>query len=88
MTENVSTTPTPPRATGNIQADIQAIISWGYDLYRALVVEQRLADRLNAIAAIATSTTVISNPPTKANVEELQTKINAIIAAVQAPVSA
>lgn len=87
MAVNPSTTPTPPRLSGNTQQDLAAIVDWGYSLYRALVIEQRLGERLNAISALTKSAATISSPPTQAEVTEIQTLVNAIIDATQAPVS-
>lgn len=84
MAANLSTTPTPPRLTGNTQNDLQAVVSWGYDLYRTLVVEQRLGERLNAIASLEPLALTISDPPTQAEVQAVHDKVNAIIAAAEA----
>lgn len=79
MSSNPATIPPPPRLSGNNQADLAAIVSWAYDLYKAVVVEQQLPDRLNAIADLDPITTTISATPTQAEVDELKQKINAII---------
>lgn len=79
MPSNAATIPPPPRVTGNPQLDSVALTNWAYDLYKAVVVEQQLPARLNAIADLAQITTTISNPPTQAEVTEIKNKINAII---------
>lgn len=81
MAISAATIPTPPRLTGNAQADNASIVNWAYDLYRVVVVEQQIPNRLNAIATIPAITTGISGSPTQAEVEELRDKINAIITA-------
>ena len=81
MAVNNSTIPTAPRLTGNPRVDNNSIMNWAQDLYRVVLVEQKIPERLNQIATLAQITTTISNPPTQAQVEELKQKINAIIAA-------
>jgi hypothetical protein len=70
-----------------MKQDMAAIVNWGWDLYRTLVVEQRLGERLNAISSVERLTQTISDPPTKAEVENVQTAVNAIIAAAEAATS-
>lgn len=79
MTSNPATIPPPPRLSGSPQVDTQALTNWAYDLYKAVVVEQQLPQRLNAIADLDPITTTISASPTQAEVQELKDKINAII---------
>lgn len=81
MATNNSTIPTAPRLTGNIPVDMQAIVLWASDLYKVVVVEQQIPTRLNQIANLAQLTTAISDPPTKAEVEEIRDAVNAIILA-------
>ena len=58
---------------------------YGYiqKLYSSLVSTYRITTRLNALAVLTPLTQTISDPPTKAEVEALQAKINAIITAAQ-----
>lgn len=79
------TTPTPPRLTGDPSTDIASLQTWAYALYQDLVVEQRVVQKLDAIAALGTLTQTISNPPTQAEVQAVQDKLNAIIEAVINP---
>lgn len=81
MPSNSATIPTPPRLTGNPQVDAQLLTNWAYDLYRVMVVELQLPDRINAIADVPPLTTTISASPTQAQVQEISNKINAVIAA-------
>lgn len=81
MPSNAATIPTPPRLTGNPKVDAQILTSWAYDLYKAVVVEQQLPSRLNAIADIAPLTITISASPTQDEVTALRDTINAIITA-------
>lgn len=81
MPSNSATIPTPPRLTGNPAVDAQLLTNWAYDLYRAVVVELQLPDRVNAIADVPQLTTEISASPTQAQVEQIRDKINAIIVA-------
>lgn len=81
MPSNSATIPTPPRLSGNPQVDAQLLTNWAYDLYRTVVVELQLPDRINAVADLPPLTTSISASPTQGQVEELRDKINAIISA-------
>ena len=81
MAVNNSTIPAVPRLTGNPKIDNQSIMNWAQDLYRVIVVEQKIPDRLNQIATLPLITTAISNPPTQAEVEAVKTMVNAIITA-------
>ena len=73
------TIPTPPRLTGNSSADLDAFVKYSYQLYSAVVVQGRLLERLNAVAALSTVSEVVSDPPTQAQVLALAQKINTII---------
>lgn len=75
------TFPTPPRTVGDSARDSVALTEWAWGLYRELVVENRVVDRLNAIKAVGQLTQTISATPTQAEVEAVQEKLNAIIAA-------
>lgn len=75
------TTPTPPRLTGDPSTDIASLQTWAYAMYQDLVVENRVVQRLDAIRTLPLLTQTISNPPTKAEVEAIQAKINDIIEA-------
>lgn len=82
MGERVNS-PQPTKYTENVKEDLRSIYMWAHDWFRTTVMRQRLAARLDAMAAIAQLTQIISNPPTKAQVEAIQSKINEIINASQ-----
>jgi len=73
------TIPTPPRLTGNPAADLDAFVKYSYQLYSSVVVQGRLLERLNAIAALEAVSETVSNPPTQAEVLAIARKVNAII---------
>ena len=77
------TTKQPPQMTEQLKEDVRSIFLWAHDLYKALVIEQRLAVRLKRAADVALLTQAISNPPTKAECEALQEKINELITALK-----
>jgi len=81
MVISSATLPAPPRLIGVPNVDNAAIVDWAWNVYRVVVIEQQIPDRLNAIASLPIISTVISASPTQAQVEELKSKINAIISA-------
>lgn len=78
-----STTPTPPRLTGNPKNDNQAIVDWAFELYKNIVIETRIVQKLNAIQSVDLLTQVIDNPPTQLQVNTMQNKINELLNAVK-----
>ena len=78
------TTPTPPRLTGNPADDSKAMVDWAWILYKNLVIETQMAQRLEAIANVSKLTQTITDPPTKTEVENIQTAVNEIIEAARA----
>lgn len=73
------TIPTPPRLTGDSRIDLDAIVKYSYQLYSAVVIQGRLLERLNAVAALTEVSETISATPTQAEVLAIAQKINAII---------
>jgi len=73
------TIPTPPRLSGNVAADLDSFVKYSYQLYSAVVVQGRLLERLNAIAALTEASETVSASPTQAEVLALAEKINQII---------
>lgn len=73
------TIPTPPRLSGDNKRDLDAFVKYSYQLYSAVVVQGRMLERINAIAALENVSEVVSNPPTQAQVTAIAQKINAII---------
>lgn len=73
----------PPRLSGNTTQDLQATVEWAWDLYRNLVIEEQVENRLTAVASVSPLTQTISATPTQSEVEALQAKVNELIAAAQ-----
>lgn len=69
--------------TGNASSDIGIIGSYLNQLYKSLFFENKIVTRLDAIAAVPENVTVISNPPTQAEMQTLQATLNAVINAAQ-----
>jgi hypothetical protein len=73
------TIPTPPRLTGDSRTDLDAFVKYSYQLYSAVVVQGRLLERINALAALEPVSETVSGSPTQAEVVAIAQKINAII---------
>jgi oligoendopeptidase F len=78
MAEKISS-PQPPRYSEKVAEDLRNIYLWAHQWFKATVIEQRLASRIDKVAAITTLTQTISASPTKAEIEAIQAKINEII---------
>lgn len=79
----VTTSPKPPAFTGTLFQDVKALSAWARDWYRIRVMSQRIAARIDAVKTVGVLSQTISNPPTQAEVQALQDKVNAIINAIQ-----
>lgn len=83
--------PSPPRipeALDDVQALASALVAfqqWATQLYNSV---RPAVLRMERIAEIEPYTDAISNPPTQAEVEALQERVNLIIAASRTQVSA
>lgn len=75
--------PQPPRQSGNVKTDIDALYKWANDWFRTRVMRQRTTARVDAAAAVTPLEQVISASPTQAEVEAIQAKINELIQSLQ-----
>lgn len=80
----VATTPTPPRLSGDSKQDLMAMTEFMWSLYQALVIENRIDLRTQAMDALTQLDQEISATPTQAEIQAIQTKLNEVIAALQA----
>lgn len=75
--------PAPTRLTENVKEDIKGIWLWSQNFFKSVVIEQRLAARVDKVASVAPLTQEISASPTKEEVQALQDKINELITAAK-----
>jgi hypothetical protein len=80
---NVAIPPVPSRMTGDPVEDVQVLYQFLQQFRNQLIVESGIVKRLDKIAALMPMSTEISDPPTKAEVDELKTLINNILAAAK-----
>lgn len=72
----------PPDMRGPPDRYLVELLDWAQRYHQTLEpLVKDLKQRLAEIAALSTLTQTISDPPTKAQVEAVQSKVNAIIAA-------
>lgn len=72
----------PPDMRGTPEQFLTELLDWAQRYHRTLEPLVRdLKQRLAEVAALTALTQTISSPPTQAEVEAVQAKINAIIAA-------
>lgn len=75
----------PPDKRGNTDDAVVEFMDWASRYHQTLEpLVKDLMQRMAEIAALAQLTQTISDPPTKAEVETVQAKVNAIIAAATA----
>ena len=74
--------PTPPRLTGNPAVDVNSLTEYTHLLFKQLVIQGRVLDRLNAAAVLVPASTTFSNPPTTAECRALAEKLNELITAL------
>lgn len=79
--------PQPPSLSGQTQQDLAAIIEWMEFVYRAVtlgdLIGQRLAERAEKFRDLAALTQAIGDPPTTAQVEAIQERLNDILATLK-----
>ncbi len=73
----------PPRLKGDPATDAFESNRYLFQLYYELVVNQKLGNRLDAIAALAPLPTNLTGTPTAAQLNAISAAVNAIIAAAK-----
>lgn len=81
-TEQFTELQPPPDKRGSTDDALVELMDWAQRYHQTLEPQIKdLKQRMAEIAALAQLTQTISNPPTQAQVEAVQAKVNAVIAA-------
>ena len=76
--------PRPPRLSSSNPAEaIGALQQWVSNVYQVLEQEQRVTQRLTALASVETLELTVSATPTQAEVQSVVDKMNELIAAAK-----
>lgn len=76
--------PRPPRlSSSNPNEAINSLQQWVANVYQVLEQEQRVTQRLTALASIETLDLTVSASPTQAEVQSVVDKVNEVIAAAR-----